>query len=1047
SRLPVPHDVHSLRQVLGLISYYRRYCVNFSKTALPLTQLTKKDVPWVWKDKQQTAFKTLIEKLITAPVLAHFDPGLDIEIRCDASLQGLGAILLQRHESGMKVVMYASRALTAAEKLYAISLLEFSAVVFALVRFRIYAIGRKVKVVTDHHSLCYLKKKNLSGSLARMALVLQDYDIEIVYRSGSNHKDADCLSRQPVDPPEYQKTVADYFEKDKSLLPFFRLLSTERKLTAKERRVIKHFTLVNDTLFRKIHLKNGPKLVPVVPRHLRRDLLYSMHDDVMSGHLGQNKTIARIQSRLYFRGMRKYVTKYVKTCPECQTRKFPLVPPAGLLEPIIVGGVGERFGVDILGRFPTSFRENKYIFVATEYFTRFAIIRAFTDSTAVMAATFIVENIICQFGCPKEILTDRGVQFRSQLMTEVFNLMHTKHITTTAFHAQCNGLTERINQILANMISQYVSSTHKDWDRALHFLAFAYNSSVQSSTGYTPFFLMFGREPIMPAETVFDVPSEGITHAYSDQLVDHLSKIRDIAKVNLSKAQLKNKLAYDKKRRAVEYSIGDKVLVYFPLRRVGKSEKLLHKWLGPYKITKRFSPLVYEIENLIGKRKRDTVNVTRLKPYLERKATTDSSETEIYDINSAQATVQTSTHFNSTTEILENTQSEIANNFESETDVASAESNSDSRSENETSNKFQVRRSQRTRKLPNRMNLFVAILMVLSNVFGNELQKASPVLWRPTDRPIVSGVRDVLMTIKIEDPCVIFEPIFKDRNLTRTFYRWCETLKTKHFYIPPLKLCALPTPPQQFMPARRKRVVVIGGILLGFLIVSGVSLIGLSGFAVYNSVKNNVKIENLEQDMLRRISELEKLRQNDVKVKDILSSLTHKVEQLDERLVSLTNRFDQFESIFPKILQVTANLASRFLKIDLILNAAYQKWKLNRFDKQLLEIFNVTIPCNDDCSFDYAEPLYCELDMTNYRFRARFKLPVVKPQSVVFQADAFILTVPGIQFDSICFQEYVGPKFVIYNKASDCINAAYSDKMSESLLILGLDDNTCTTPN
>ncbi|RWS18461.1 pol polyprotein-like protein [Leptotrombidium deliense] len=172
-------------------------------------------------------------------------------------------------------------------------------------------------------------------------------------------------------------------------------------------------------------------------------------------------------------------------------------------------------------------------------------------------------------------------------MSEVFNLLHTKHITTTAFHAQTNGLTERFNHTLAMMISMYVGTVHRDWDRALHFLAFAYNSSVQSSTGYSPFFLTYGREPLMPAEVIFDVPSTGLSQPFTSMLAEHLVKIREIAKQNLSQAQLRNKQTYDKNRREVEYQINDKVLVYFPLRKVGRSEKLLHKWLGPYKITKR----------------------------------------------------------------------------------------------------------------------------------------------------------------------------------------------------------------------------------------------------------------------------------------------------------------------------------------------------------------------------------------------------------------------------------------------------------------------------
>ena len=219
------------------------------------------------------------------------------------------------------------------------------------------------------------------------------------------------------------------------------------------------FTIINDILNRCVFPKTGPKLVPVIPSCLRREILYSMHDDPLSGHLGQEKTINRL--RFYFAHLRKYAINYVNTCNECQTKKRSYLTPVGLLQPIVCGGAARRFGLDILGPFPRSLRDNKVIVVATEYFSRFAIVKALPEATAAQVAMFIIENIVCQFGCPKEILTDRGRQFRSKLMEEITNLLQTKHKFTTAYHPQCNGLTERFNATLATMISMYVDDAHK----------------------------------------------------------------------------------------------------------------------------------------------------------------------------------------------------------------------------------------------------------------------------------------------------------------------------------------------------------------------------------------------------------------------------------------------------------------------------------------------------------------------------------------------------------------------------------------------------------
>ncbi|RWR98686.1 gag-pol fusion protein-like protein, partial [Dinothrombium tinctorium] len=123
-QFPTPKTLENVRQFLGLSSYYRRFIENYSKIAEPLSRLTKKDVKYVWETEQEIAFNILKDKLVKSPVLAHFDPSLDIEVRCDGSGIGLGSILLQRHEKGLRVVCYASRLLTKHEKNYPISEVE-----------------------------------------------------------------------------------------------------------------------------------------------------------------------------------------------------------------------------------------------------------------------------------------------------------------------------------------------------------------------------------------------------------------------------------------------------------------------------------------------------------------------------------------------------------------------------------------------------------------------------------------------------------------------------------------------------------------------------------------------------------------------------------------------------------------------------------------------------------------------------------------------------------------------------------------------------------
>src|SRR5699024_9610182 len=137
-------------------------------------------------------------KLTEPPVLAHFNPEAPCELRADASIEGLGVILLQKVKNEMHPIAYTSRVLTAAEKNYTISELEALSIIYGLTYFRHYILDRPVKIITDHHALCYLKNTDCTNRrLNRWSIKLQEFDYELCYKNGKTHKDVDCLSRNP----------------------------------------------------------------------------------------------------------------------------------------------------------------------------------------------------------------------------------------------------------------------------------------------------------------------------------------------------------------------------------------------------------------------------------------------------------------------------------------------------------------------------------------------------------------------------------------------------------------------------------------------------------------------------------------------------------------------------------------------------------------------------------------------------------------------------------------------------------------------------------
>ncbi|GFW07399.1 retrovirus-related Pol polyprotein from transposon 17.6 [Trichonephila clavipes] len=197
---PTPKNIHDIRSFLGLCSYFRRFIKGFCYLAEPLQSLLKSGVEFHWGPEEVEAFNSLKKALTSDPVLGMYDESASIEIHTDASGYGIGAVLVQIQNNVEKVIAYASRTLTKAEKSCSTTERECLTIVWATNKFRPYIFGKHFTVVTHHHSLCWLMSlKDLSERLSRLALRLQEHDFDVKYKTGKKHSDADALSRNPVE--------------------------------------------------------------------------------------------------------------------------------------------------------------------------------------------------------------------------------------------------------------------------------------------------------------------------------------------------------------------------------------------------------------------------------------------------------------------------------------------------------------------------------------------------------------------------------------------------------------------------------------------------------------------------------------------------------------------------------------------------------------------------------------------------------------------------------------------------------------------------------
>ncbi|UYV66386.1 K02A2.6-like [Cordylochernes scorpioides] len=194
-----PHNRKTLQSFLGAVNVYNKFIPEYARLRAPLNNLLKKDVVWNWNEACQEAFIDLKGNLTQHPILHLYKEGLPCQVYCDASTLGIAGILKQVHPDGnVYPVQYFSRTLRPHEKNYSISELECLAIVESVEKFRIYLMGRKFTIFSDHHALQWLKTiKNPSGRLFRWSLRLSSYEYEVRYIKGKLQYEADLLSRNP----------------------------------------------------------------------------------------------------------------------------------------------------------------------------------------------------------------------------------------------------------------------------------------------------------------------------------------------------------------------------------------------------------------------------------------------------------------------------------------------------------------------------------------------------------------------------------------------------------------------------------------------------------------------------------------------------------------------------------------------------------------------------------------------------------------------------------------------------------------------------------
>lgn len=545
TEMRAPTDKKELERFLGLVTYVGKFLPNLSDITTHLRELLKKDSYFLWTHEHDLAFNKLKTLISTKPVLQYFDISKPIVLSVDASSYALGAVILQNELP----VAYASKALTTVQQSYSQIEKELLAVLFGCEKFYHYVYGKPFVVETDHKPLITIVKKNLVNCpprLQRMLLRLQRFDFSLVYKKGTLMYVSDTLSRScpnsiDTNPDPFLEEcieaqvcavvdninistnqlskVANLTDNDLELKTLKCYLLSEWPKEKKDLpEVIKQYWNIKDSLsyFKTKNLVLKGNAI-VIPKCLRKEMLYRLHFT----HSGISKTLLRAKDSIYWPNMYSQIVNMVNSCETCLTfsnanRKEPLIPH------IVPRNPWEKVAIDLFQLY------DKMYMLVVDYFSKYPEVVCLPSTTSQNVIN-VLKQVFSRHGIPEEVVTAHDVQFTSQMFKEFTENWEFKHVKTSPYFSQSNGMVERTIQSVKNILKK---SKLEGTDPYLVLLEYR-NTPIDSDLP-------------SPAEILFSRKIRGFLPCHKSLLKPKLAKN---VRFNLKNKQNRQKSYYDKKTR------------------------------------------------------------------------------------------------------------------------------------------------------------------------------------------------------------------------------------------------------------------------------------------------------------------------------------------------------------------------------------------------------------------------------------------------------------------------------------------------------------------
>ena len=612
-----PTNVKEVRRFLGMCGFYRKHIQAYAKIAVPLTNLLRKKESFLWTKECQSSFEQLKQALTTAPVLVKAQMSRPFELFTDASLNHVGAVLMQRDEGRLKPIGYFSKKLKPVEQRYSTTDREALGVILACRRFHHFLWGVPFTIHTDHQPLVSVfKRKTKSPRMSRWVIEMQDYRFKVVYRPGRDNEVADQLSRpvrallyqggenylglsqeefkqKQLDEPRWADVI-NYLEGGR--LPRKKCPST----------LITRFMLYEGLLYLCADkCDNSVQLRLVIPQELRKAALKFGHETV-AGHLGRRKSIDAIESHFYWPSLRADVVKYVKECVVCQRHKDSraLQQPFQELPP--VKWPLERISLDLTDMVSGA-NGYRYVLTIIDHYSRYCKFYPLrTKTTDEVSRNFVV--YLQDFGIPTCVVLDNGAEFTSLQFKELCKAHNIKLGYITPYHPQGNSLSERMHRTMKTILNVLCQGHPYKWPGYLGETQRVLNTAVHTTLGEQPHFVFFSRRA--PRQVTSTLPS------LNDGDESAVEKAHEIVQKTHQEMARKYRQLANRNRKSERVEKDALVWVRNETVIPNTSRKLNPKWIGPYRVTEVVrGGAKYRLVNLFD----DTVlerAADKVKPYV-----------------------------------------------------------------------------------------------------------------------------------------------------------------------------------------------------------------------------------------------------------------------------------------------------------------------------------------------------------------------------------------------------------------------------------------------